>query len=67
MLGPPAQLGPQLGGVDGIAAVVAGAVAHPVEVVCVPAHGLQDHAQHGDVVPLAVRADEVGLAHAAAR
>ena len=66
MLGPPAQLGPQLGGVDGIAAVVAGAVAHPVEVVCVPAHGLQDHAQHGDVVPLAVRADEVGLAHAAA-
>ena len=66
MLRPPAQLGLQLGGVDGVAAVVAGAVAHPVEVVGVLAHGLQDHAQHGDVVLLAVRADEVGLAHAAA-
>ena len=64
---PPAQLGLELGGVDGVAAVVAGAVLHPVEVVGVPAHGLQDHAQHGEVVLLAVRADEVGLAHAALR
>ena len=62
---PPAELAAQLGRVDGVAAVVAGAVAHPVEVVRVPAHGLEDHAQDRDVVPLAVRADEVGLPHAA--
>ena len=63
---PPAQLALELGGVDGVAAVVAGAVGDPVEVLGVAAHGLQDHAQDGDVVPLAVRADEVGLPHAAA-
>ena len=32
----PAQLAAQLGAVDGVAAVVAGAVAHPVEVVLRP-------------------------------
>ena len=32
----PAQLAAQLGAVDGVAAVVAGAVAHPVEVVLHP-------------------------------
>ena len=63
----PAELAAQLGRVDGIAAVVAGAIAHPVEVVRVLAHGLEDHAQDRDVVPLAVRADEVGLPHAAPR
>ena len=63
--GLPAELGPELGGVDRVAAVVAGAVAHPVEVVLVPAHGAQDGAEHRDVVPLAVRADEVGLPDAA--
>ena len=62
---PPAQLALQLRGVDGVAAVVAGAVGDPVEVLGVAAHGLQDHAQHGDVVLLAVGADEVGLPHAA--
>lgn len=62
---PPAQLALELGGVDGVAAVVAGAVGDPVEVLGVAAHGLQDHAQDGDVVPLAVGADEVGLPHAA--
>lgn len=62
---PPAQLALELGGVDGVAAVVAGAVGDPVEVLGVAAHGLQDHAEHGDVVPLAVGADEVGLPHAA--
>ena len=63
---PPAELALQLGGVDGVAAVVAGAVGDPVEVLGVASHGRKDHAQHGDVVPLAVRADEVGLPHAAA-
>ena len=62
---PPAELALQLGGVDGVAAVVAGAVGDPVEVLGVAAHGLQDHAQDRDVVPLAVGPDEVGLPRAA--
>ena len=64
---PPAELAPELGAVDSVAAVVARAVGHPVEVLGVAAHGLQDHAQHGDVVLLAICADEVGLPHAALR
>ena len=44
---------------------MAGAVAHPVEVVLGAAEGLEDLAQDGDVVQLAVGADEVGLADAA--
>lgn len=63
---PPAQLALELGRVDGVAAVVAGAVGDPVEVLGVAAHGLQDHAQDRDVVLLAVGPDEVGLPHAAA-
>ena len=62
---PPAQLALELRAVDGVAAVVAGAVGHPVEVLGVPSHRLQDHAQDGDVVPLAVGSDEVGLPRAA--
>ena len=62
---PPAELTPELGRVDGVAAVVAGAVGDPVEVLGVAAHGLQDHAQHGDVVLLAISSDEVGLPRAA--
>ena len=62
---PPAELALELGGVDGVAAVVAGAVGDPVEVLGVAPHGLEDHAQDGDVVPLAVGADEVGPPHAA--
>ena len=62
---PPAQLALELGAVDGVAAVVAGAVGDPVEVLGVAAHRLQDHAQDRDVVLLAVGADEVGLPHAA--
>ena len=62
----PAQLALELGGVDGVPAVVAGAVGDPVEVLGVAAHGLEDHAQDGDVVLLAVGADEVGLPRAAA-
>ena len=63
----PAELGLQLGGVDGVAAIVAGAVGDPVEVLGVASHGRKDHAQHGDVVLLPVGADEVGLPHAALR
>ena len=61
----PAELGLQLGGVDGVAAIVAGAVGDPVEVLGVASHGRKDHAQHGDVALLPVGADEVGLPHAA--
>ena len=62
---PPAELAAELGGVDGVAAVVAEPVADPVEGVLGPAHRAEDLPQDRDVVPLAVRADEVGLAHAA--
>lgn len=62
---PPAQLALELGAVDGVAAVVAGAVGDPVEVLGVAAHGLQDHAQDRDVVLLPIGADEVGLPRAA--
>ena len=64
---PPAQLALELGAVDGVAAVVAGAVGDPVEVLGVLSHRLQDHAQDRDVVLLAIGADEVGLPHAALR
>ena len=64
---PPAQLALELRRVDGVAAVVAGAVGDPVEVLGVAAHGREDHAQHGDVVLLAICADEVGLPRAALR
>lgn len=64
--GLPAELAAELGRVDRVAAVVAGAVAHPVEVVLGAAEGPQDLAEHGDVVQLAVGADQVGLADAAA-
>lgn len=62
---PPAQLALELRAVDGVAAVVTGAVCDPVEVLGVAAHGLEDHAQHGDVVLLPIGADEVGLPHVA--
>ena len=52
---PPAELALELGAVDGVAAVVAGAVGDPVEVLGVAPHGLQDYAQDGDVVPTARR------------
>ena len=64
---PPAELALELRAVDGVAAVVAGAVGDPVEVLGVAAHGREDHAQDRDVVLLAVGADEVGLPHAALR
>ena len=62
---PPAELALELRAVDGVAAVVAGAVGDPVEVLGVAAHGLEDHAQDRDVVLLPIGADEVGLPHAA--
>lgn len=64
---PPAELALELRAVDGVAAVVAGAVGDPVEVLGIAAHGLEDHAQHGNVVLLAVGSDEVGLPHPALR
>ena len=62
---PPAELSLELGRVDGVAAVVAGAVGDPVEVLGVAPHRLEDHAQDGDVVLLPIGPDEVGLPHAA--
>ena len=62
---PPAELALELRGVDGVAAVVSGAVGDPVEVLGVLSHRLEDHAQDRDVVLLAIGADEVGLPHAA--
>ena len=62
---PPSELALELHRVDGVAAVVAGTVGDPVEVLGVAAHGLQDHAQDGDVVLLAISPDEVGLPRAA--
>lgn len=64
---PPAELALELSGVDCVAAVVAGAVGDPVEVIRILAHGLKDHAQDRDVVLLAICADEVGLPHLALR
>ena len=62
---PPSELALELHRVDGVAAVVAGTVGDPVEVLGVAAHGLEDHAQDGDVVLLAISPDEVGLPRAA--
>ena len=62
---PPAELALELRAVDGVAAVVAGAVGDPVEVLGVLSHRLQDHAQDRDVVPLPIGPDEVGLTHSA--
>ena len=62
---PPAQLALELRAVDGVAAVVAGTVGDPVEVLGIAPHRLEDHAQDRDVVLLPVGADEVGLPHAA--
>ena len=61
----PAQLALELRAVDGVAAVVAGAVGDPVEVLGVHSHRLENHTQDRDVVLLAVGPDEVGLPHAA--
>ena len=64
---PPAELALELGAVDGVAAVVAGAVGDPVEVLGVAAHGREYHAQDRDVVLLPIGSDEVGLPRAALR
>ena len=66
MRGRPAELAAELGRVDRVAAVVAGAVARPVEVVLGAAEGPQDLSEHRDVVQLAVGADQVGLPYPAA-
>lgn len=54
-----AKLGPEVGHIGGVAAVVAGAIAHPVEVVLQAAEALGDLAQHGDADQLAVDGDQV--------
>ena len=58
----PAELGAELGGVDGVAQVVPGAIGDEVEVVGSAAEVLQDAAHDVEVVALAVGADQVGLA-----
>ena len=62
MLRRPTELGAQFGRVDRVPAVMARTVLHPVERVLILAHHPQDHAQHGDVVLFAVRADQIRLA-----
>jgi hypothetical protein len=58
----PTRARAQLGGVDRIAQVVAGAVGDVVERVRGLAHQGQDQLDDLEVVLLAVRADQVGLA-----
>jgi len=65
--GPPVELALQLRGVDRIAPVVAGAVAHPVEGILGLAHEGEDLAQDVDVGALPIGAYEVGLADPAFR
>ena len=60
----PAELVAQLGGVDGVAQVVAGPVHHVVVGVRGLAHVLEDQLDDVLVVLLAVGADQVGLADA---
>ena len=64
--GGPAEFGAQAGGVDGVAAVVAGAVGDEVESVGGLVEEFEDGFHDGAVVDLAVGADEVGLADLAA-
>ena len=54
-------------GVNGVAAIVAGTVFDPVEVVRALAHALQDGVQHVDVVLFTVRPDQVRLAQTSLR
>lgn len=63
MLGHPAQLAAQLRGIDCVPAVMAGAVANPVERILGLTHRAQDVAHHGNVVALSIRANKVGLPH----
>ena len=60
--GLPAQLRAQLCRIDRIPAVMPRAVLDVAKGVLRPAHEAQDHAQHVDVVPLAVSTDQIRLA-----
>ena len=57
----PAELRAQLGRIDRVPTVMTRTVLHPIERVLILTHHPQDHAQHGDVVPLTVRADQIRL------
>ena len=59
--GPPSQLLAKLGRIDGVAAVMARTVAHPIERVWRTTHALEDGLKHVEIAPLAIRPDEVGL------
>ena len=65
--GLPTEFAMQLAPVGGVATVMAGPVAHPVEVIGRTAHELEDGMEHIDVGAFAVCADEVRLADTAAR
>ena len=54
-----AELGPEVGRVDRVAAVVAGAVALPVEVILRAAKALQDLTEHGNAAQLAIDTDQI--------
>lgn len=57
----------QLRAVNRIATVMARSVAHPVKIISITPKHPQQLAQNGQVVALAISANKVGLAHAAAR
>lgn len=59
VLGEPAQPSSKLRTVDRVTAVVARAVAHPVEDIVCPAHNVKDAVHRDDVIALAVGAHDV--------
>lgn len=61
----PTELRAQLGGVDRVAAVMARAVPDPIERIFGLAHHAQNVFEHGQVVALPVRADQICLPQAA--
>lgn len=61
------QLAAELGAVDGVAPVVAGTVAPPVEGVPELSHTTQDDAHYGTIILLTVEFHEVGPAGDASR
>ena len=58
----PTQLGAQLGRIDRVPTVMARTILHPIERILRLPHHPQNHAKHGDVIPLTIRADQIRLA-----